>query len=1023
MRLSYQLRICVLAAACAIGIHLPGALIHAEAEYHSYEELYPMHCSGNQYEVASLNDQGSFDQVACTTSWETAKNEMYKLGDAGVIRHASSGSATKIINMNNGVVYSYPQRNNGAIAEIRQFSSYQQNMKTTYVTVHREMRWKGLETWNGSGNGNVHIVLNGFDGFVNLSDVDLVPMKAVVRDIPLYLGGNDSTGLNEYPFLTHVRQAYYRVEQNGNYTDLVYHCFTGWGGSSGYPAEWTFAVGPAPEWMSVGDTYFSDDGTTFYRDRYFSDQAGIYYPYYQFLPLRTKSEIRASTYDSYLSERIGSSDSVMAGKGQAFVENGMTYGMNALLVYSIGILESGNGQSEYARKRNNLFGIAAYDSNPDAADYFPSVEQCIKEEMGILLRGYTDINDFRFFGPHLGNKGSGVNVKYAGDPYWGMKIAAIAYSIDKRDNDYDGTLTDFNTASIGVIKDDQRINVLKSPGGGALYNTAYGATYQKNHMVAVLSETDGYYRIQSTNALSDGSVIPLKNVGLFSYNWNDSGYVPTAQVTLVNSASVSKSGEEPTDEYKQDIRLSLESGGILKIEGTAYRPGIYVTESNGLIHKLELLDDAFTTVKSVNLTTTAENDIASLSGTMDLSDLKEGTYFLRFSTLYQKLTQYSETVLLAGGAETSITAKGIQYQIVPGESQTTLVVSPMNCGPGAAYDPSTDACVCQTGYENYVESQGCTAKPAAEGLKIYQMVDSLSMLEDKTTLAVSGYAFFRGMNASADSTVKHTLLLVDQETGQEYAYEAETSTLEEPMDFADGYDYSRIAYRATVNLGELPEGNYALKINVENGDASDSTLLISSRFKDLPDQKMDGMLVRVYARAIANYRLEISKEKNDIDFSVITKPTRRNSVYAENSLELTDNVLSMDATAFIYGTNIRTADNPVYQLVLVDEAGKEYRYDAEVYTTDADPAKLLKLNVELTSANFRISKDFSDLKDGTYRMYLDIRTDESHDIFELYNMRRKENLVSEVNQKEIRLMKETTHSRYVLQVTDKSVAH
>ena len=56
-------------------------------------------------------------------------------------------------------------------------------------------------------------------------------------------------------------------------------------------------------------------------------------------------------------------------------------------------------------------------------------------------------------------------------------------------------------------------------------------------------------------------------------------------------------------------------------------------------------------------------------------------------------------------------------------------------------------------------------------------------------------------------------------------------------------------------------------------------------------------------------------------------------------------------------------------------------------------------------------------------MYLDIQTDESRDIFELYNMRRKENLVSEVNQKEIRLMKETTHSRYVLQVTDKSVAH
>ena len=393
MKKRYPVLKWMLAAATAVGLLMPSMLIPVHA-YSSYDELYPMNCGAGQYEVAVLTNSGTFDRVACTPSWEAAKNQMYGLGDAGVIRHASSGSATKIINMNNGVVYSYPQRGGKNTANINQFSSYQQNMKTTYVTVHREMRWKGLETWNGDGNGNVHVVLTGFDGYISLSDVDLVPMKAVTDDIPLYLGGNDSTGLNEYPFLTHVRQAYYRVEKNGNYTDLVYHCFTGWGGnagSGGYPAEWTFAVGPAPEWMSVGQVYFSDDGTTFYRDRYFSDQAGIYYPYYQFLPLRTRSAVKASTFDSYLYDRIKSNDSVMSGKGQVFVDAAETYGMNALLVYAIAILESGNGTSQYARQRNNLFGIAAYDSNPDAAFSFPSVDQCIREEMGIVLRGYTDL--------------------------------------------------------------------------------------------------------------------------------------------------------------------------------------------------------------------------------------------------------------------------------------------------------------------------------------------------------------------------------------------------------------------------------------------------------------------------------------------------------------------------------------------------------------------------------------------------------------------------------------------------------
>lgn len=1014
----------MLAAACAVGLAVPFTAVSVNA-YGSYDELYPMNCGAGQYEVAVLTNSGTFDRVACTPSWEAAKNQMYSLGDAGVIRHASSGSATKIINMNNGVVYSYPQRGGKNTANINQFSSQQANMKTTYVTVHREMRWKGLETWNGDGNGNVHVVLTGFDGYISLSDVDLVPMKAVTEDIPLYLGGNDSTGLNEYPFLTHVRQAYYQVERNGNYTDLVYHCFTGWGGnagSDGYPAEWTFAVGPAPEWMSVGQTYFSDDGTTFYRDRYFSDQAGIYYPYYQFLPLRTQSAVKASTFDSYLYERIKSNDSVMSGKGQVFVDSANTYGMNALLVYAIAILESGNGQSQYARQRNNLFGIAAYDSNPDAAYSFPSVDQCIREEMGIVLRGYTDINDFRFFGPQLGNKGSGVNVKYAGDPYWGMKLAAIAYSIDKCDNSYDGRLTDFNTASIGVIKDDQRVNILKSAGGDILYNSAYGATYQKNHMVSVLSETGGFYKIQSTNALSGGNVLSLKNVGLFPYSWEDAGYLPKAQVTLVNSTVVHEAGNQPTDDYRQNVTLSFDENGILQIKGQAFRPGIYVTEENQLTHSIEILDEAFTAVKTVDLTTKAENDEASFEGSADLSDLSEGTYFFRLSTLYSKLTEFSEVNLLTGVEGTELQRKGKLYRIRTDETAAVLVIGPAECGTGAEYDESTDACVCQSGYENYQEGSGCTIKPEAEELQLYQMMESISYTDEKT-LSITGYAFFNGINASKNTDLTHTLILSNQETQEEIRIEAESSSVEEPMDFADGYDYTKIRYTADIDLEELPEGNYALKIGVKNGDHEDSTLVISSRIKDQPDRMINGYLVRVYGRAMANYRIEISKEKNEIDFSLVKKPTRRNSVYAENRLELKDQVLTMDATAFIYNTNITTADEPIYQIVLVDETGKTIRYDAEVYVSDTDPAKLLDLDFDLTSASFRITRDLSDLDPGTYRMYLDIQTKESRDIFEICNLRRKEELVSETEDRTITLAKENTHSRYVLTVTDLSTAH
>lgn len=72
------------------------------------------------------------------------------------------------------------------------------------------------------------------------------------------------------------------------------------------------------------------------------------------------------------------------------------------------------------------------DSNPSgSADKYDNIESAVTQHMAVNLRGYLDINDARFFGSHLGNKGSGFNVKYASDPYWGLKISALAYQVDK----------------------------------------------------------------------------------------------------------------------------------------------------------------------------------------------------------------------------------------------------------------------------------------------------------------------------------------------------------------------------------------------------------------------------------------------------------------------------------------------------------------------------------------------------------------------------------------------------------------
>ena len=60
----------------------------------------------------------------------------------------------------------------------------------------------------------------------------------------------------------------------------------------------------------------------------------------------------------------------LSGLGQAFVDAEKTYGVNALYMMGLAAEESGYGTSNYAVKRNNLYGWGAVDSNPDLAKHF-----------------------------------------------------------------------------------------------------------------------------------------------------------------------------------------------------------------------------------------------------------------------------------------------------------------------------------------------------------------------------------------------------------------------------------------------------------------------------------------------------------------------------------------------------------------------------------------------------------------------------------------------------------------------------
>ena len=132
-------------------------------------------------------------------------------------------------------------------------------------------------------------------------------------------------------------------------------------------------------------------------------------------------------------DRLLAGAGVLEGLGTVFADAESRYGgPNALLMIAHAFLESGRGTSQYARERNNIYGIAAYDDDPDRAARFESLADCIDYYAGWVTRQWLHPWGNRWAGaPSLaamnrGREVDGTRLPYATDPEWAQKIVRIA---------------------------------------------------------------------------------------------------------------------------------------------------------------------------------------------------------------------------------------------------------------------------------------------------------------------------------------------------------------------------------------------------------------------------------------------------------------------------------------------------------------------------------------------------------------------------------------------------------------------
>lgn len=259
--------------------------------------------------------------------------------------------------------------------------------------------------------------------------------------------------------------SYYYVNQQN---ELVHAISTDIYEENAY--SYTSPLTKAPDYLEEGKMYYSYDGIYFYTAlqqltddvRNHSHEQAVndtnpFYNYYQYVPLRSKTVYTASDLDKFLKYRLDKLDytnSVLYNTGSYFIDGQGAYSVNGAIELAWAIHESGYGTSSLARNKYNLFGLNARDENPYGDGLsFTSIEAGIDTHMHNYVDvKYLDNEYHNYSGATLGNKGMGMNIFYASDPYWGEKIASSYYRMDK----YLG-FKDYNHYKIGFIEKDTPI--------------------------------------------------------------------------------------------------------------------------------------------------------------------------------------------------------------------------------------------------------------------------------------------------------------------------------------------------------------------------------------------------------------------------------------------------------------------------------------------------------------------------------------------------------------------------------------
>jgi len=713
-----------------------------------------------------------------------------------------------------------------------------------------------------NGTSRVNMKISGVTGWINSL---------------LSLNGKKYNGYEIIPLVLVESPSYYYVNDDGNLVHKLSKKITA---KNCYSSS--LNLGPAPSSLvskdNEGNTikYYSFDGNYFYKtiedmlDDYKKQSTNKavnvipYYNYYMYSPVRTDSNITADDIKNFLESRGYSNEekSALVGEHLTFIDAEEKYAVNAAISLSTAINESGWGTSALAKKKNNLFGHSAYDSSVmTSASGYNTVADCIYRHAYYYINtlfAETKDTSGNYFGSHLGNKNSGINVKYASDPYWGEKIAAMYRSIDAY-VDY----KDYNSSKIGIKVSETIVPVMSDAKSDSteLYKLKSYNYQVTNIPVLILDEVKGeeingsniWYKIQTDALLTEDrtDVIQVSKKETTYDRSNNYGYVHSSYITLrdenVKEIYIQKDGLFGLHNLSVNKDKTVNITGYLAIremnntkdKNITYDLILQNQSTNATYEKsLSRLTDKDKIPYSIPSIDKYTNEYSWFNENIDLSDIPEGNYSLYVRA---RSGEYEAKEILSNMLSVNIASKFTDSN-------------------NRGYQFKTNYYLKTVPIELFIREDGLISNENAPTKdNMFNQYQDIELKDGK--LNITGSSFNVGGNYSKETEVTRKIVFENTKTYERHEYDLgyiDNGDYEITLIVPDKLDKTRAWFKNSIDLKDLEKGTYAIYIHTKS-NVDDAGELNDIFLREITSSTtIDGKKYTLKANKNQRFRLELS---------------------------------------------------------------------------------------------------------------------------------------------------------------------